>query len=223
MCRISIHVHTPSLLFVYSLHVRYARIHSCQWCKTTHSMWILLSEMPKTTQHNSTHTPIFSQSCTCSRGNIQSEYHIVVIRHYCLLLASKVNATYTTKFWRHSVRLARNLNTSVECEASRSRVEGSPFDDFLASTYAREYSHSNTASKNSCSTYRARWRTSNNKFICPRWYGDESSTITLNLQKLKLQRRRESWTEVTSEQHNLRVDAAIFPSSYSPQRGSQGF
>ena len=28
---------------------------------------------------------------------------------------------------------------------------------------------------------------------------------------------------MTSEQHNLRVDAAIFPSSYSPQRGSLGF
>ena len=97
----NVHVHTcihiPSILLVYmrsSFHVRYEifmpGIHSCQWCKTTHSMWILLSETPKTTQHNSTHTPIFSQSCTCSRGNIQSEYHIVwVIGHYSLLLASE--------------------------------------------------------------------------------------------------------------------------------------
>ena len=94
---IHIHIHVLSTLLVYmrsSFHVRYEifmpGIHSCQWCKTTNSTWILLSETPKTTQHNSTHTPIFSQSCTCSRGNIQSEYHTVwVIGHYSLLLASE--------------------------------------------------------------------------------------------------------------------------------------
>ena len=51
-----------------------------------------------------------------------------------------------------TVQLTRNLNASLEHEASHSRVEGLALDKILASTHALEHSHSNTASKNSRST-----------------------------------------------------------------------
>ena len=103
-----------------------------------------------------------------------------------------------------TVQLTRNLNASLEHEASHSRVEGLALDKILASTHALEHSHSNTASKNSRSTRKVPQR--NTTVLCVHNCFAPQSAVSL----ARLSGKESRASETT-------------PSSVSPSRICQTF